>query len=207
MPSETFLNLREDKKERLIKASIEEFSKHLLEEVSINQIIKKAGISRGSFYTYFEDKEDLYMYLINRYKDELYTSVFQNLKKSKGDFILAWKYVFTDIIEYCNASPYTSFFKNIFLNLRFTSEKHLEIKPPKEEREKWKKEVLELIDKDLYKITKEEELLDAFGFVMMMTNMSVVNTFMNTNKAATEKEKYENRLKWFQYGMYKEEEK
>lgn len=207
LPSETFLHLREDKKKKLLDSSMEEFSKHLLEDVSINQIIKNAGISRGSFYTYFTDKEDLYIYLINLYKDEFYAAIFKHLEKSKGDFIEAWKNVFADILEYCVHAEHASFFKNIFLNLRFSSEKKLQIKPPKEEREKWKKEVLTRIDKNLYRIQSEEDLLDAFSFVMMMTNMSIVYTFMNQEKEMDEKKKYENRLDWFQYGIYKEEEK
>jgi AcrR family transcriptional regulator len=38
---------------------------HTFSEASINQIIKAANISRGSFYQYFADKEDCYMYLLS----------------------------------------------------------------------------------------------------------------------------------------------
>ena len=39
MPSETFKNLDENKKQRLIKAAIEEFSRVSFSEASINNII------------------------------------------------------------------------------------------------------------------------------------------------------------------------
>ena len=41
-----------------------EFSQKSFDEASINQIIKDAGISKGTFYYHFKDKKDLYLYLI-----------------------------------------------------------------------------------------------------------------------------------------------
>ena len=53
MPSDTFLRLNDDKKRKLLEASFKEFSLNNFNDVSINRIIKEAGISRGSFYMYF----------------------------------------------------------------------------------------------------------------------------------------------------------
>ena len=58
MPSSTFLNLPAQKQEKLLEAATREFSQRPYTEASINQIIKDAGIPRGSFYMYFTDKED-----------------------------------------------------------------------------------------------------------------------------------------------------
>ena len=63
MPSDRFLKLEKEKQERIIKAARREFSHVPYERASINKIIQYAGISRGSFYTYFEDKEDLLAYI------------------------------------------------------------------------------------------------------------------------------------------------
>ncbi|BBB49517.1 TetR/AcrR family transcriptional regulator [Pelolinea submarina] len=54
-----------EKKEELIKAALDEFTEKNFSEASLNTIIKKAGISKGSFYYHFENKEDLYLYLLN----------------------------------------------------------------------------------------------------------------------------------------------
>lgn len=62
MPKETFNNLKPHKKEVLIQAITKELSLHTFEHVSIANIVKDAGIPRGSFYQYFVDKEDLYQY-------------------------------------------------------------------------------------------------------------------------------------------------
>ena len=65
MPTQTFLNLPNDKQMKIIQACIDEFSTCPFSQASINQIIKKANISRGSFYQYFQDKEDCYMSVLN----------------------------------------------------------------------------------------------------------------------------------------------
>lgn len=63
MATERFMKLSQDKKDRILNAAREEFARVPFEDASINQIIKAAGISRGSFYTYFEDKRDLLQYI------------------------------------------------------------------------------------------------------------------------------------------------
>lgn len=63
MPKDTFINLDEEKKRRIFDAAVKEFSTRRFSEASINQIVKSAGIPRGSFYQYFNDKEDIYLYM------------------------------------------------------------------------------------------------------------------------------------------------
>lgn len=53
----------------------EEFASHAYEDVSINRIVQRARIPRGSFYQYFEDKADLFFYLLSKIPDEI-TCVF-----------------------------------------------------------------------------------------------------------------------------------
>lgn len=65
MPTSTFHNLDEAKRKQIFDACVDEFATHTFSEASINQIIKAANISRGSFYQYFADKEDCYMYLLS----------------------------------------------------------------------------------------------------------------------------------------------
>ena len=46
----TFYNLSDDKRKRVLQAILEEFADTDSEKISINRIIKRANISRGSFY-------------------------------------------------------------------------------------------------------------------------------------------------------------
>lgn len=62
MPSQTFLNLKQEKKERIMNAAIDEMSEHSYEYINLANIIRDAHIPRGSFYQYFKDKDDLCTY-------------------------------------------------------------------------------------------------------------------------------------------------
>lgn len=70
MPKDTFFNLSEEKKKKIFDAAVKEFSTKRFSEASINQIIKMAEIPRGSFYQYFKDKEDIYLYMFERISEE-----------------------------------------------------------------------------------------------------------------------------------------
>lgn len=85
MASDTFLRLNDEKKKKLLEASFKEFSLNDFNNASINKIIKEAGISRGSFYMYFEDKKDLYFYLLEQYSEILIDNMKEDLINNKGD--------------------------------------------------------------------------------------------------------------------------
>ncbi|WP_407311728.1 TetR/AcrR family transcriptional regulator [Desulfosporosinus sp. SB140] len=70
MPKTTFYNLSEEKKERIFDAAMKEFSIRTFSQASINQIIKNADIPKGSFYQYFDNKEDLYLYMLEEVAKE-----------------------------------------------------------------------------------------------------------------------------------------
>ena len=63
MPNKAFQNLEENKRKKLLLAALEEFSKYPYDQISINRIIQSIDMPRGSFYLYFNDKEDLYLLL------------------------------------------------------------------------------------------------------------------------------------------------
>lgn len=89
MPSSTFLNLPPEKQEKLLEAATREFSSRSFGEASINQIIKDAGIPRGSFYMYFRDKEELFRYLMKGYVEQLLLVLEELLIREQGDIFAA----------------------------------------------------------------------------------------------------------------------
>lgn len=58
-------NLELKKKERILKAAFKEFANHGYENASTNRIVKAAGIGKGMLFYYFNNKKDLYLYLLN----------------------------------------------------------------------------------------------------------------------------------------------
>lgn len=51
-------------KDKLISVALEQFSDKGYVKASINDILNEAGISKGTFYYHFKNKEDLYLYLV-----------------------------------------------------------------------------------------------------------------------------------------------
>jgi AcrR family transcriptional regulator len=64
MPSTTFFALPTERRERLVREAIAEFSEKPYAEASLSQIAARSRIPKGSFYQYFEDKLDLYRWLV-----------------------------------------------------------------------------------------------------------------------------------------------
>lgn len=59
MPRPRYDNVSPEKKARLIEAAAREFAAHGYELASTNRILEAAELSKGAFYYYFDDKEDL----------------------------------------------------------------------------------------------------------------------------------------------------
>ncbi len=89
MPSERFFKLDDDKQQRIMDASIDEFLRSGYTDASINQIIKEAEISRGSFYTYFTDKSELFAHIFNKMKLLAKKEIIRYLKKCDGNLFEA----------------------------------------------------------------------------------------------------------------------
>lgn len=96
VPTNTFMNLSEEKKKRIIDAAIEVFSKEYYSSIKLSDIIRKAKIPRGSFYQYFEDKKDLYVY------------VFSIIAQEKMKYI-------GDIIYNPETTPFTVLFRDLYI--------------------------------------------------------------------------------------------
>lgn len=89
MPSDTFLRLPEEKRTRFINAAWEEFTRVRFADASINQIVKRARIPRGSFYQYFVDKEELMSFLLEEVRNHIKEEYRQALKNNDGDIFQA----------------------------------------------------------------------------------------------------------------------
>ncbi len=70
MPKQTFFNLPDEKRMQIMNAAIDEFAEYGLENASTNRIVANSGISKGSFYQYFEDKLDVFEYVVTLLGEE-----------------------------------------------------------------------------------------------------------------------------------------
>lgn len=85
MPLKTFLNLSDTRKKEIINICLEEFALNDYESASLSGIVKKCRLAKGSFYRYFENKKDLYIYLIEYLGDIIRPHADMYLLKSEKD--------------------------------------------------------------------------------------------------------------------------
>lgn len=69
-----------EKREELIKTALIEFGDKGYDQASLNNILKEAGISKGTFYYHFKNKEDLYLYLVDLLAEEKMIFFNKNIK-------------------------------------------------------------------------------------------------------------------------------
>lgn len=62
---EAFKKVSEEKRNKILDAAIVEFAEHGFDSANINRIADVAGISVGSMYKYFDNKEDLFLTIIH----------------------------------------------------------------------------------------------------------------------------------------------
>ena len=120
MPTSTFFNLPPPKRERLLRAAAEEFSRKPFNEVSINRIIQAAEIPRGSFYQYFADKTDLFRYILSHFDQRLEKGVILRVLDACGGDLLAMPLVLFDLVLDCireNRSEFQTFLSIVRQNV------------------------------------------------------------------------------------------
>lgn len=89
MPTITFFNLNEKKKERVIEAIKKEFDRVPLIDMSVKNIVEDSKIARGSFYQYFTSREDAIEYIIEEeFKNEK-EKLLNILDEKQGDIFEA----------------------------------------------------------------------------------------------------------------------
>ncbi|MDW7667329.1 MAG: TetR/AcrR family transcriptional regulator [Bacillota bacterium] len=82
MPKKTFHNLTQEKRKRIVNGAKEAFSEKHYNEVTIDTIVNNARISKGSFYQYFNDKDDLFKYMFHDIGIEKNNELIDEINKS-----------------------------------------------------------------------------------------------------------------------------
>ena len=86
MPTEKFMNLGDYKKQAILDAMRAEFMTTPYSEIRISSLIKRAGISRASFYLYFQSKEDLFTCMMHQLRERLVQGLVEAFQEQKSSF-------------------------------------------------------------------------------------------------------------------------
>jgi len=204
MPKQTFYHLPKEKKDTLILSAKEEFSRVPLHEASIANIIKSAGIPRGSFYQYFDDKEDLYFYLLDEFTQNTNRRVMTILRRKQGNLTETFIDLFQHIVHNQHNQDNKAFFKNVFLNMNFKIENTLARSMYEENQKSHFQSLLKLVKTDHLNIKSEQELNDMIEIMISVTIHNLVRVFvlnLSEDEALT---KYINQIELLKKGFQKE---
>ncbi len=98
MPTERFYRLPAGKRDVISRALRKEFARVPFEKASINQIIRNAEISRGSFYTYFYDKDDAANFILEESYMQIRWICETTLEGNGGDYLGMLKELFEHLV-------------------------------------------------------------------------------------------------------------
>jgi AcrR family transcriptional regulator len=175
VPKPTFFNLPKEKQDILMNVAKKEFSRVPLYEASISNIIKEAGIPRGSFYQYFDDKEDVFFYLLDVYSKRSYDKYISILKKNNGDIFESFIDWFKSILKSFEVPEDRQFIKNAFLNMNYKIEKAFTQNIYGEKIKSRFYEMVHLIETKNLNITNENEIYHIFKIMMAVTIQNLVH--------------------------------
>lgn len=92
VPKQTFFNLEPTRRQAVVQAALLEFAQEPFEQASLSRIVERAGIAKGSMYQYFEDKLDLYTYIVDLAYEQKRSYVLQAFSKPGGLFAILEEY-------------------------------------------------------------------------------------------------------------------
>lgn len=90
--SDAFSKLDPAKQEQIRKAALREFAREGYERASTNNIVKEAGIAKGTLFYYFRNKQALFDYLVKYVINYVETEYLERVDFSEPDFLARyWK--------------------------------------------------------------------------------------------------------------------
>lgn len=105
--SEKLAQKKMDKENKLLESAYNLFLEKSVEKTSVDEIVKKAGVAKGTFYIYFRDKEEIVERLILIKSAEVTNlALEETLKNRFSSFIDAMIFFIDFIIEYLNKHKY-----------------------------------------------------------------------------------------------------
>lgn len=192
MPKETFYHLTIEKRQRIEKALENELGRDSFEKASISKIIQEANIPRGSFYQYFEDKEDAIKYIIEKYRILEKETIQSILQETKGDIFEASLKIFDDITSKMNSSSKNRLYKNIMQELKKNNINLFHYI-----------NIDEFIDTSILNIKEESELESIMKIITSITRIAAINVNNEIMAVREAREELQKQIEILKRGMKK----
>ena len=207
MISPTFQNLKEDKKDRIIDAALAEFAARPFNEASITNIVKYADISRGSFYQYFGNKENIYKYLVSYLYTKHREDLIHILIENDGELYPSLLEFYDKYIDDLFNSEYFAFYKNTFRYVNhylIGDEGVLSVQNQSTNREEQRKQFMTIVKMDDLKANSSQEVLEYIYFLVNTIHYMVLDGFVNNLPINEIKDRSTRAVDWLYYGIKKD---
>lgn len=204
MPKQTFFNLPKSKQELLLNAGIKEFSRVPLNEAVISNIIATAEIPRGSFYQYFENKEDLFFYIFSIYGKKGESAFIDCLKKNNGDIVETFIDLFQRLLVFLKNDEKKNFFRNVFSNMNHKVENAFAPSFIKENHNAVIKEFFNTVDLKKLNIKDASEIKYVMRVIKAVTIHNIMSNFANNISEDEAIKKYKMEMNLLKEGIYKQ---
>lgn len=114
---EILKNIDAEKRDRIINSALEEFSKNRFDKASTNNIVKKANISKGLLYHYFNSKKELFEYLKKFVVKTIVKEIEEKIDWNESDIFNRIKQIVMIKLQTVNRYPYIfTFSSTVFEN-------------------------------------------------------------------------------------------
>jgi AcrR family transcriptional regulator len=101
----SLMNEEQQREQVLMNSALELFARKGYHNTKISDVVKAAGVSQGTFYWYFEGKEQLAVRLIENGKEKLTQVIEQGYRKHAGsvdDMVSSSARLLTDLFEFAD---------------------------------------------------------------------------------------------------------
>lgn len=108
MPTQTWDNLSDDKRERIMAAALAEFGANGFSSGSLNVVAREAGVAKGSLFQYFDDKLDLFQYVCDHASRRVRAHMLERVaarREEHGDLFDVLRALLVDWVEYYRGHP------------------------------------------------------------------------------------------------------
>lgn len=100
-----FERLNEDKKNNIINSAIHVFAQKGYKKAATDDIIRFAGISKGSLFVYFKNKQNLFLYVYDFVLETISNELLHENKTDESDVLERLKNFFLAELELVNKYP------------------------------------------------------------------------------------------------------
>ena len=199
MPKSTFYNLPKEKQDKVLEAARKEFFRAEDGEILIKNIVVDAKIPRGSFYQYFEDKEDAIKYIIQKFilaEEELIGKI---LIDTNGDIFESAIKMYDYMVEELLKDNSFKLVRNILQELKKENFSIFD----KNNKLGNKSQLNNLINKETLNLDNEEDLYYIMKIITIMTRTEAIEVISKKKTKDQGTEDLKRELEILKRGMKK----